>query len=296
MATMNKELNRVEINVAKELKTQVSVINQLTTQLGNRNLVGLKKAEVVKIRREALKNVIYITAAGIVNELVDADVYGVLRAQVSNKHFKDSVVINEILKGLLEEACKVPSEGAKDLSLVELARLIETPYEYEPEDKAKQANSDDVLAVVNTDEGSVSDVVTASEVPEVDGVHVVDITDVNGNNVVFDKDNKTLYAATTEGEHPSTTEGEVVRKTFFGKMKDGIVSAAVWIKNTLCSIYNTVWSAIKKFCSYILAALVIGGLYVWAGAQWVFEKVKSPFTKNDEKSVEVADTIPVAAV
>lgn len=296
MATMNKELNRVEINVAKELKTQVSVINQLTTQLGNRNLVGLKKAEVVKIRREALKNVIYITAAGIVNELVDADVYGVLRAQVSNKHFKDSVVINEILKGLLEEACKVSSEGAKDLSLVELARLIETPYEYEPEDKAKQANSDDVLAVVNTDEGSVSDVVTASEVPEVDGVHVVDITDVNGNNVVFDKDNKTLYAATTEGEHPSTTEGEVVRKTFFGKMKDGIVSAAVWIKNTLCSIYNTVWSAIKKFCSYILAALVIGGLYVWAGAQWVFEKVKSPFTKNDEKSVEVADTIPVAAV
>ena len=298
MATMNKD--RIEIkDVAKELKTQVSVINQLTTQLTTqRNLVGPKKAEIVRIRREALKNIVFITAAGIVNELLVADVYGVLRAQVSNKHFKDSVVINEVLKGLLEEACKVSSEGAKDLSLTELAKLIETPYGYEPkpEDKAKQANSDDVLAVVNTDEGSVSDVVTASEVPEVDGVHVVDITDVNGNNVVFDKDNKTLYAAEGEGEHPSTTEGEVVRKTFFGKMKDGIVSAAVWIKDVLCCIYNTVWRSIHSACSYILAALVIGGAFVWAGAQWVFEKVKSPFTKNDEKSVEVADTIPVAAV
>ena len=296
MATMNRELGRIEVkDVAKELKTQVSVINQLTTQLTTqRNLVGPKKAEVIRIRREALKNIVFITAAGIVNEILVADVYGILRAQVSNQHFKDSVTINEVLKGLLEEACKAPSEGAKDLSLTELARLVETPYGYEPkpEDKAKQANSDDVLAVVNTDEGSVSDVVTSSEVPEVDGVHVVDITDVNGNNVVFDKDNKTLYA-TSECEHPSTTEGEVVRKTFFCKMKDGIVSAAVWIKDVLCCIYNTVWRSIHSACSYILAALVIGGAFVWAGAQWVFEKVKS---KNDEKSVEVADTIPVAAV
>ena len=293
MATMNRELNRLEIkDVSAELKAQVGIINQLTSKLGNRNLVGPKKAEVIKTRREALKNIIYISAAGIVNELLDADVYGVLRAKVSNRDFKESASINDVLKGLLEEA-KVPSEGVKDLSLTELAKLIETPYGYEPsEDKAKQANPDDVLASVNTDEGSVSDIVRSTEVPEVDGVHVVDIHDIHGNNVVFDKDNKTLYAATTEGEHPSTTEGEVVRKTFFGKMK----SAAVWIKDILCSIYNTVWTAVKKFCSYILAALVIGGLYVWAGAQWVFEKIKSPFVKKeeDDKSVEDIPTTVVA--
>ena len=286
MATMNKELNRIEIqNVAAELCSQVGIINQLSNKLGNRNLVGPKKAEVVKIRREALKNIVYLVAAGIVNEVLDADIYGVLRAQVSGKHFKDPVGINDMLKGLLEEACKVPSEGARDLSLVELARMIETPYGYEPkpEDKAKQANPD---ASVNLSAESASDVVTSSEVPEVDGVHVVDITDVNGNHIVIDKDNKTLYAATTEGEHPSTTGGEVVRKTFFGKMK----SAAVWVKDTLCSIYSIIWSAIKKFCAYILTALVVGGLYVWIGSRWVFEKVKSPFVKEDEKD----ENIPAA--
>lgn len=286
MATMNKELNRIEVkNVAAELKSQIGIINQFSTQLGNRNLVGPKKAEVVKIRREALKNIVYLVAAGIVNEVLDADIYGVLRAQVSGKHFKDPVGINDMLKGLLEEACKVPSEGARDLSLVELARLVETPYKYEPkpEDKAKQANPD---ASVNLSAESASDVVTSSEVPEVDDIHIVDIVDVNGNHIVIDKDNKTLYAATSEGEHPSTTGGEVVRKTFFGKMK----SAAVWVKDTLCSIYSIIWSAIKKFCAYILTALVVGGLYVWIGSRWVFEKVKSPFVKEDEKD----ENIPAA--
>ena len=269
--------NTLEVrDIPAELKAGVNVVNELTKSLKNRNLVGVKRDELVKARRDSLKNLIFLTSAGIVNEMIDSDFYGFLTAQVSNKHFKEVADINYIIRGLLDELVKIPAEGNEAFSVIEIARMVENPYQYVPLESEDTLEGDEFEngTVESEFENGTSSIVDS--VPEVDGVNVIEVTDTCGNGVVVDKVNATMYVS-GDGEHPSTTDKPVEKFSFRARAK----SCFDTMKDILCSLWGTVWSSLVAFCSMIIAGICFIGSSLYAGGVWIIDKITSPFRKKD---------------
>lgn len=280
MATFNKDNNTVTItDVKAELKSIVSVVNQLTVQLKDRNLTGKKRTEVVKARKESLKNAIYLTSSAIVHGVLEADNYGLLKAQATKKVFKEVADINAILAELMTELAKERIEGA-EYSITELAKLIESPYQYQPL------------------EGEVVEPVVVGEngVPEVNGTTVIEVETVEGEVSVVDKTTGTVYTAETEGDHPSTTDGPV-KVSKLSAIKNTVVNTTVgaytWSKNAVITAFNFAWDIVTFVASFILNAIMTTGSYIYAGVakgtSWViglFGKSKPNTQKEPVQSVQ----------
>lgn len=288
MATFNKDNNTVSVtDVKAELRSITSVVNQLTLQLKDRNLVGDKRKDVLKARKESLKNALYLTSAGIVNNVLEADSYGLLKAQATSKTFKEVADINDILSELMAELAKERIEGS-EYSVTELAKLIETPYQYQPLEGQEPV----VIGV-----------------PEVNGNTVIEVETVEGTSSVVDKTTGTVYTAENEGEHPSTTNGGV-KISKLGAIKDTVVNTVVnaytWSKDAVITAFGFAWSAVVLAASFILVAIMTAGSYIYMGVakstSWViglFGKSKptevipagaQPAT--EEKTVEPTEVIP----
>lgn len=283
--------NTLEVrDIPAELKAGVNVVNELTKSLKNRNLVGVKRDELVKARRDSLKNLIFLTSAGIVNEMIDSDFYGFLTAQVSNKHFKEVADINHIIRGLLDELVKIPAEGNEAFSVIEIARMVENPYQYRYEEQSDEYQYVPLECEYSSEseeyENGVSS--TADSVPEVDGVNVIEVTDTCGNGVVVDKVNATMYVS-GDGEHPSTTDKPVEKFSFRARAK----SCFDTMKNILCSLWGTVWSSLVSFCSMIIAGICFIGSSLYAGGVWIIDKITSPFRKKED--TDKKDTVEEAS-
>lgn len=280
MATFNKDNNTYSVtDVKAELRSITTVVNQLTLQLKDRNLVGDKRKEVLKARKEGLKNALYLTSAGIVNNVLEADSYGLLKAQATSKTFKEVADINDILSELMAELAKERVEGS-DYSITELAKLIETPYQYQP---------------LESQEPGVI-------VPEVNGNTVVSVETVEGTSSVVDKTTGTMYTAENEGEHPSTTSGEV-KISKLGAIKDTVVNATVgaytWSKNAVITAFSFAWNAVVLAASFILVAIMTAGSYIYMGVakstSWVIGLFGKSKPDIKEKTVEPTEVIPAGA-
>ena len=293
MATFNKDNNTYSVtDVKAELRSITTVVNQLTLQLKDRNLVGDKRKEVLKARKESLKNALYLTSAGIVNNVLEADSYGLLKAQATSKTFKEVADINDILSELMAELAKERIEGS-EYSITELAKLIETPSQYQPLEGQEP--------VVIGENG-------VPEVPEVNGNTVVSVETVEGTSSVVDKTTGTMYTAENEGEHPSTTNGGV-KISKLGAIKDTVVNATVgaytWSKNAVITAFGFAWNAVVLAASFILVAIMTAGSYIYMGVakstSWVIGLFgKSKPTKvipagaqpaTEEKTVEPTEVI-----
>ena len=288
MANFNKDNNTVTItDVKAELKSIVTVVNQLTFQLKDRNLIGKKRTEALKARKESLKNAIYLTASAIVHGVLEADQYGLLKAQATKKTFKEVADINATLAELMSELAKERIEGA-EYSITELAKLIESPYQYQPLEG----------------EASVEPVVVGENgVPEVNGTTVVEVETVEGKVSVVDKTTGTMYTAETEGDHPSTTDGPV-KVSKLDAIKDTVVNAAVgtytWSKNAVITAFNFAWCTVKWVASTIINAIMTTGSYIYAGVakgtSWVIGLFgKSKPNTTEKETVEPTEVIPAGA-
>lgn len=284
MATFNKDNNTVTVtDVKSELKSMITIVNQLTLQLKDRNLVGDKRKDVLKARKESLKNALYLTASAIVNNVLEADSYGLLKAQATNKTFKEVADINDILAGLMSELVKERVEGS-EYSITELAKLIETPYQYQPL------------------EGQEPVVIGENGVPEVNGNTIVEVETVEGKASVVDKTTGTMYTAENEGEHPSTTSGEV-KISKLGAIKDTVVNATVgaytWSKNAVITAFSFAWEAVILAAIFILSAIMTTGSYIYAGVakstSWVIGLFGKSKPDIKEKTVEPTEVIPAGA-
>lgn len=284
MATFNKDNNTYSVtDVKAELRSITTVVNQLTLQLKDRNLVGDKRKEVLKARKESLKNALYLTSAGIVNNVLEADSYGLLKAQATSKTFKEVADINDILSELMAELAKERIEGS-EYSITELAKLIETPYQYQPL------------------EGQEPVVIGENGVPEVNGNTVVSVETVEGTSSVVDKTTGTMYTAENEGEHPSTTNGGV-KISKLGAIKDTVVNAAVgaytWSKDAVITAFNFAWNAVVLAAGLILVAILTTGSFIYAGVakstSWVVGLFGKSKPNTQKESVEPTEVIPAGA-
>lgn len=287
MATFNKADNTVTITDVKgELKSIVTVANQLTVQLKDRNLTGKKRDDVLKARKESLKNAIYLTASAIVNNILEADSYGLLKAQATKKVFKEVADINAILAELMAELAKERIEGT-EYSITELAKLIESPYQYQPLEG----------------EASVEPVVIGENgVPEVNGNTVIEVETTEGTSSVVDKTTGTVYTAVNEGDHPSTTDGEV-KVSKLGAIKDTVVNTAVgaytWSKDAVITAFNFAWVTVTLVAGLILVAILTTGSYIYAGVakstSWVTGLFGKSKPNTQKESVEPTEVIPAGA-
>lgn len=281
MATFNKDNNTYSVtDVKAELRSITTVVNQLTLQLKDRNLVGDKRKDVLKARKESLKNALYLTASAIVNNVLEADSYGLLKAQATNKTFKEVADINDILAGLMSELAKERVEGS-EYSITELAKLIETPYQYQPLEGQEPV----VIGV-----------------PEVNGNTIVEVETVEGKASVVDKTTGTVYTAENEGEHPSTTNGGV-KISKLGAIKDTVVNATVgaytWSKNAVITAFSFAWEAVILAAIFILSAIMTTGSYIYSGVakstSWVIGLFGKSKPDIKEKTVEPTEVIPAGA-
>lgn len=288
MATFNKDNNTVTItDVKSELKSIVTVVNQLTVQLKDRNLIGKKRTDVLNARKESLKNAIYLTASAIVHGVLEADVYGLLKAQATKKTFKEVADINAILAELMAELAKERIEGT-DYSVTELAKLIESPYQYQP------LEGEAVQPVVDTENG----------VPEVNGTTVVEVETVEGEVSVVDKTTGTVYTAEVQGEHPATTDGPV-KVSKLRAIKDTVVNATVgaytWTRDMVATGFTLMWNTVLSVATFILNAIMTTGHYIYTGVakstSWVIGLFgKSKPTQDTKVEVIPAGTQPQPSV
>lgn len=121
------ELKIKDVNAT--LKSMSNSVNLLTEKLKDRNFVGEKRDTALEERRNLLKNMITLTASGLVHGLLTEDKYGMLRANAS-KVFKEADEINKITSELMKELAKDTPEGS-EISITELAKLVKSPYRFE---------------------------------------------------------------------------------------------------------------------------------------------------------------------
>lgn len=117
-------------DVNATLKSMNTTVNLLTEKLKDRNYVGVKRSTSLEERRNLLKNMVTLTASGLVHGLLDEDKYGMLRGNATKEHFKEPAEINKITKELMSELATDTPEDS-DLAITELAKLIKSPYRYE---------------------------------------------------------------------------------------------------------------------------------------------------------------------
>ena len=281
MATFNKDNNTITVtDVKAELKSIVAVVNQLTVQLKDRNTVGNKRTEALKARKEALKNALYLTSSAIVHGVLEADSYGLLKAQAQKKTFKEVADINDILSELMRELAKERIENT-EYSITELAKLVESPYQYQP-----------------LEGEAVAPVIGENGVPVVNGDSVVEVETVEGEVLVVDKTTGTVYTA-EGGDHPSTTDGKV-KVSKLGAIKDTVVNATVgaytWSKNAVVTAFNFAWDAITSAASFIINAIMTTGNYIYAGVvkstSLVIGLLGKSKPNTEKESVEPTEVIP----
>lgn len=116
-------------NCEKAIDDIVRSLNDLNIALKDRNLKAEKKVELKGALESGVHNLVDLVAASLSAGYIKEDKYKVLRATVTPKAFKGfSGHVNAIIKKYMEEQKKVPLHKDASISLIELARLVETPY------------------------------------------------------------------------------------------------------------------------------------------------------------------------
>ena len=223
----------------KNLAARIKVIQQLCENLKNRNLVGKERDDAQTNFDLAIEQYVLMVSACINNNLISTDDTGILQCDAKSKYFKGSVghVNKSAKQALANHADKAAHEGAK-LSETELAKLVETPYNYRPEVAAEDTTV--------YDDNNISQVDAA---PEANGDDIIEISCTDGSKVTIDKNDSSMYV---EAVAPS---GKLV--TF----KRKVISAAfTWYETAriiAVSFLGFVWDLVK--CVGLFGGALISG-------------------------------------
>lgn len=186
--TKNGEIITVE-NCEKAIDDVVRSLNEINVALKNRNLPKEKKEELQSAMKAGVENLVDLTAASLVGGFITVDKYKILRAEVSPKSFKGfSGHVNGMIKTYMEVQTKAPIHTNSHLSLVELAKLVETPYRTTVEE-AKE-----VLAEATVKEDAPTGLLANTLAPATP----TDI--VTGRPIITNEDGLTTPAAPVEAE------------------------------------------------------------------------------------------------
>lgn len=248
-ATTNE--NFIIINDCEKLiKETIQTVNKINITLRNKNLVGKKREEANKTFEAAIEQLVDITSAGLLNNLIESDPYDILQAKVDPKVFKNCAGhVNSIIKKYLTEKQSIPLHEGAQISDVELAKLIQTPY------RTTKAEATEVLKSIEEqkaeainkegyDENLMKQV---KSMPEVNEDSVIVVTSISGEEAIIDKDEKAMYI-----------KGNVDGKMVIWKKK--IVSTAfTWYetaKNIAVSMFKLVWSYVASVGSSLIGGAV----------------------------------------
>lgn len=265
----------------KALELHITSLQNTISSLKNRNIKG-EQRKILEVKfKDSITSYIDIVAACINNNIVDSDKTGILQGNANKKYFKDYVGhINKIAKQHLLDKSKISATKDALISDTELAKLIETPYTLEETETplSKETPIDDS---VYDDKGITY--VEATDVPEVDGVSVIELECTDGSKVTVDKENNTLYTEVTDNQ------GETIT------LKRKILNIAhTWYetaKNIAISIFGLVWSSIKTVSAFgsvlvggavgtVTASVAVLGTGLFQG----FSKFKSDLTKAHKRA------------
>lgn len=218
----------------QNMKSRISVIQNLALQLKNSNLQGPRRVEVDKHLTESIESYILFMAACINNNLIETDESGILKGDAESKYFKKSCGhINAKAKAFLAKQEKVAAHKGAKVSETELAKLIETPYEYVPtREDATEYDANNIAQV--------------EAAPEVNGDTVVEINCTDGSKITVDKNDSAMYVE---------VENESGEKITFKRKVMG--TAYTWFetgKNIAVAFLGLVWDLVK------CAGLFVGSL------------------------------------
>ena len=241
----------IEINdCQKVIEETIRKINEINTALKNKNLVGDKRTEVNDSLILSVEQLVDITAAGLVNNVIETDKYNILQADVNSKKFKNCAGhINAIIKRYLADKQKIPLHAGAEISDTELAKMIETPYRATKE----EADAVSVKPIEEQKQELLKEGYDSNQMKQVDsmpGVNensVVTIRSTSGEEAVIDKDEKAIYI-----------KGNVDGKMVIWKKK--IVSTAfTWYetaKNVAVAMFKLVWSIVASIGGSVLGGVI----------------------------------------
>ena len=265
----------------KLLKETIQTVNKINVALKNKNLVAHKREEVSKTLEAAVEQLVDITSAGILNNLIETDKYGILQAKVDPSVFKNSSGhVNSIIKKYLTNKQNIPIHEGAQISDVELAKLIKTPYRTTEVDavEAMKSMEEQKADAINNEGYDDNLMKQVKSMPEINEDSVIVVTSVSGEEAIIDKDEKAMYI-----------KGNVDGKMVIWKKK--IVSTAfTWYetaKNIAVSMFKLVWSYVASVGSSLIGGAVgigkVGVDIVANTGKGMFEGSKS-FWKNLKSS------------
>lgn len=252
-----KTKEHIQINdTAKLIKETIGTINAINIQLKNSNLVGDKRKAVEETFRVSVEQLVDITAAGLINNVIETDKHQILQAKVNSKEFKNcSGHVNSIIKKYLTVKQGIPLHEGAQISDIELAKLIQTPYSTTKEGADIAAKSIEEQKQEATAQGfDENQMKMVDMMPGVNGDSVVAISSIHGEEAVVDKKEKAIYV-----------KGNVDGKMVIWKKK--IVSTAfTWFetaKNVAVAMFKLVWSVVASVGSSVLGGVIgIGAVAV----------------------------------
>lgn len=262
--SITKTEEHIQINNPEKLiKETIQSINAINIKLKDKNLVGAKRVAVEETFQVSVEQLVDITAAALNNGIITTDEHGIIQAKVSSKTFKNCAGhVNSIIKKYLTIKQKVPLHTGAQISDIELAKLIQTPYSDTKEgaDEAAKLMKEPKQSVEEQKEEATAQGYDDNQMklvdmmPGVNGDSVVTISSIHGEEAVVDKKEKAIYV-----------KGNVGGKMVIWKKK--IVSTAyTWYetaKNVAIAMFKLVWSYVSSVGSSIFGGVIgIGAVAV----------------------------------
>ena len=255
--SITKTETHFEINdCEKVIKETIQAINAINIKLKDKNLVGDKRKAVEESFRVTVEQLVDITAAGLNNNIIKTDEYQILQAKVNSKVFKNSSGhVNSIIKKYLTVKQGIPIHEGAQISDVELAKLIQTPYSTTKEGADIAAKSIEEQKQEATEQGfDENQMKMVDSMPNVNEDSIIAIRAITGEEAVVDKEEKAIYI-----------KGNVDGKMVIWKKK--IVSTAfTWYetaKNVAVAMFKLVWSIVASVGSSLLGGVIgIGAVAV----------------------------------
>lgn len=270
----NQKVDTVKIDAVKGIEICKNNIINIAKEKSKRNCVGPQKEELEENFKLAVHQLVDLTAAALVNEIIVNDMYNVLNANVSKKDFPGcSGHVNATIKRYLSEEKKLNLPDNANLTLVDIAKLIETPFTVEEPNM----------------EGPEIETVSEEDIPEPDGKRFVHVYDkVEEVDYTFDKLKKEAYIKDTDEEGKTRIVLKKFRKPYKWMQYAILIVEAflglVWdtIKNFALTILHTAYNLVLTVGSAVLN--IVGGT-IEAGKK-LFRDIKSVPRDAEQRTID----------
>lgn len=236
VSVVTKEKVTTINDVPKALADENAKMNEIMKALKQKNPQGPQRAAIMDHIRLSTENMVAITISALQNGLIETDEYGLITGKINADKFKGYAGdVSKYAKAFTSKMQKTPAQEGALISDVELAKLMETPYEYEPKDISQEEGYD---------ENNMKQV-DKKDIPEVNDTTVTKITDVEGNVAIVDKEENAVYM---EGTDPETGEQVTWKKRILSRGRQWFEIAKV----IATSLFNFCWDTVKSVAQFTM--------------------------------------------